>query len=221
MNLDDLMEVWRSQDASPLHGVNETLLRLALRQDQAKLQAQRRMERWMAYLISASIVVGMTLFLAIMIYPYDDDVLTGWDYGIPDHRRGRRPVLGARDICEAAGAGRARATLWRVASRSNQPASRAARLRGDEGPPDKLAAHCAAADRLRVHHHSRQLADQRPVLQRYQVVAPDRLHGLLDRPHRGRQSLVAAPLGATGPAAAQAPAGGVAEGARRSVEFWR
>ena len=44
MNLDDLMEVWRSQDASPLHGVNETLLRLALRQDEAKLRAQRRTE---------------------------------------------------------------------------------------------------------------------------------------------------------------------------------
>ena len=42
MNLDDLMEVWRSQDASPLHGVNEALLRLALRQDEAKLRARRR-----------------------------------------------------------------------------------------------------------------------------------------------------------------------------------
>ena len=42
MNLDDLMEVWRSQDASPLHGANDTLLRLALRQDEAKLRAQRR-----------------------------------------------------------------------------------------------------------------------------------------------------------------------------------
>ena len=38
MNLDDLMAVWRSQDAAPLHGVNETLLRLALRQDEAKLR---------------------------------------------------------------------------------------------------------------------------------------------------------------------------------------
>jgi hypothetical protein len=36
MNLDALMEVWRSQDAAPLHGINETLLRLALRQDEAK-----------------------------------------------------------------------------------------------------------------------------------------------------------------------------------------
>lgn len=83
MNLDDLMAVWRSQDASPIHGVNETLLRLALRQDQAKLQAQRRRERWFTYFWSAGIFVGMALFLAIMIYPDDDDVLTAWDYAIP------------------------------------------------------------------------------------------------------------------------------------------
>ena len=49
MNLDDLMEVWRSQDAAPLHGVNETLLRLALQQDEAKLRAQRRREDWITY----------------------------------------------------------------------------------------------------------------------------------------------------------------------------
>lgn len=83
MNLNDLMEVWRSQDASPLHGVNETLLRLALRQDEAKVHAQRRRERWMTYFLSAGIVAGMALFLAIMIYPDDDDVLSGWDYAIP------------------------------------------------------------------------------------------------------------------------------------------
>ena len=83
MNLDDLMEVWRSQDASPLHGANDTLLRLALRQDEAKLRAQRRRERWMTYFWSAGIVAGMAFFLAIMIYPDDDDVLTGWDYAIP------------------------------------------------------------------------------------------------------------------------------------------
>ncbi len=29
MNLDDLMEVWKSQDASPLHGVNEAVVRMA------------------------------------------------------------------------------------------------------------------------------------------------------------------------------------------------
>ena len=69
MSLDDLMEVWRSQDAAPLHGVNETLLRLALRQDEAKLQAQRRVERWMIYVLSAVFVAGMAIFFVIMIYP--------------------------------------------------------------------------------------------------------------------------------------------------------
>ncbi len=45
MNLDELMSVWRSQDAAPLHGLNETHLRLALRQDETKRQKWRRIER--------------------------------------------------------------------------------------------------------------------------------------------------------------------------------
>ena len=86
MNLDDLMEVWRSQDASPLHGVNETLLRLALRQDEAKLQAQRRRERWIIYGMSALLIVGMSIFFVMMfgmLFYNDDDVITGWDFAIP------------------------------------------------------------------------------------------------------------------------------------------
>src|SRR5919106_3461814 len=80
-NLDDLMEVWRSQDAAPLHGVNETLLRLALRQDEAKLQKQRRTERWIIYVASAALVAAMAFFLAIMIYR--NDVITGWNLVFP------------------------------------------------------------------------------------------------------------------------------------------
>ena len=59
MNLDDLMAVWRTQDAAPLHDVNKTLLHLALRQDEAKLQKQRRLERWMVYIFGAGVLVGM------------------------------------------------------------------------------------------------------------------------------------------------------------------
>lgn len=83
MNLDDLTTVWRSQDVVPLHGINETLLRLALRHDEAKLLGKRRWEKWGTYFWTAVIIVVMTFFLALMIYPYDDDVLTGWDYAIP------------------------------------------------------------------------------------------------------------------------------------------
>ena len=64
MNLDDLMEVWRSQDATALHGVDKTLLHLALRKEQAKLQKQRRIERWFIYAMSALLVAAMGYFSA-------------------------------------------------------------------------------------------------------------------------------------------------------------
>jgi O-antigen/teichoic acid export membrane protein len=81
MNLDDLMEVWRSQDAAPLHGVNETLLRLALRQDEAKLQATHRRLRRSNYFGMALAVGIMVFFLLILITPQVDDV-SGWDYAV-------------------------------------------------------------------------------------------------------------------------------------------
>ena len=86
MTLDDLMEVWRSQDAAPLHGVNETLLRLALRQDEAKLRAQRRAEEWITYLTSAFFIAFLAFFFVLifgMLFYNDDDVITGWDFVIP------------------------------------------------------------------------------------------------------------------------------------------
>jgi hypothetical protein len=83
MNLDDLMDVWRSQDASPLHEVNKTLLHLALRQEQAKLHRERRIERWTIYTVSAGVVAGMALFLGLMIYARDRRVVTGWDFVVP------------------------------------------------------------------------------------------------------------------------------------------
>jgi hypothetical protein len=80
MNLDDLMAVWRTQDAAPLHDVNKTLLHLALRQDDAKLQKQRRIERWAIYVASAGCVAAMALFLALMIAARDRKVMTEWDF---------------------------------------------------------------------------------------------------------------------------------------------
>ena len=87
MNLDELMAVWKSQDASPLHGVNETLLRLALRQEETQAQKQRRRERWIVY----GMVIGMVTlnvaflarFLFFMIYRQRGIVLSGWDYAGP------------------------------------------------------------------------------------------------------------------------------------------
>lgn len=86
MNLDELTAVWRTQDAAPLHDVNQTLLHLALRQDEAKLQKWRRRERWMVYVFSMGVVATMALFLATMIYLHrhrPEKKVTGWDYALP------------------------------------------------------------------------------------------------------------------------------------------
>jgi hypothetical protein len=82
MNLDELIAVWKSQDAAPLHDVNKTLLHQALRLDEAKLQKWRRRERWIIYVFSAGFVAGMALCLAMMISARDRKVVTGWDFFI-------------------------------------------------------------------------------------------------------------------------------------------
>jgi ABC-type transport system involved in cytochrome c biogenesis permease subunit len=79
MNLDHLMEVWRSQDTAPLHGVNDTLLRLALRQDEAKLAAKTRLARRIAYAMCVFFIAVMALLLLIMIH----DKVTPWEYAVP------------------------------------------------------------------------------------------------------------------------------------------
>src|SRR5207342_2817312 len=87
MNLDELMAVWRTQDAAPLHDVNQTLLHLALRQDEAKLQKTLRIMRGIIYVASAGMVAAMALFLAnmilLMIYRDNRHGLTGWDLALP------------------------------------------------------------------------------------------------------------------------------------------
>ena len=83
MNLDDLMEVWRSQDVSPLHGVNEALLRLALREEEVKAQNWRRRGRWIFYGATALSLGFLARFFFIMIYRTGHGVLSVWDYAIP------------------------------------------------------------------------------------------------------------------------------------------
>jgi hypothetical protein len=82
MNLDDLIAVWRSQDAAPLHGVDRTLLHLALRQDDARLQRQRSRERWIIYVFSVGVVLAMGVFIAMMIGARDRNGITGWDIAV-------------------------------------------------------------------------------------------------------------------------------------------
>lgn len=82
MSLDELMAVWRSQDAAPLHDMNKTLLHQALRQDEVRLQKVRRRERWTTYVASAGIVAAMAFFLVLMIQAPERYVMTSLDYGM-------------------------------------------------------------------------------------------------------------------------------------------
>ncbi len=82
--LDDLMAVWKAQDAAPLHGVNETLLGLALRQDGKTLRRQRRIEEWITYLTSAGMAGGLGFTFWVMTLKYSsNDVITLWDFAAP------------------------------------------------------------------------------------------------------------------------------------------
>jgi peptidoglycan/LPS O-acetylase OafA/YrhL len=80
MNLEEVMEGWRSQDASTLYGVDKTLLHQVLRQEHAKLEKQWRGERWVMSVVGPFMLIVAGLLLAIMIYSKDDDVLSVWDY---------------------------------------------------------------------------------------------------------------------------------------------
>ena len=84
MNLDELMAVWKSQDAAPLHDVNKTLLHQALRRDEAELQKVRRIAKRIIYVVSAFLFLTAALFLAIMIDPNQPTTFSSrfivWDY---------------------------------------------------------------------------------------------------------------------------------------------
>lgn len=84
MNPDELTEVWRSQDLSPLYGVDKSLLHQMLRQEQAKLEKQRRKARWFGYVMNAVLLIIAGLFFAILIDPNQPATfsarLSVWDY---------------------------------------------------------------------------------------------------------------------------------------------
>jgi hypothetical protein len=82
MNLDKVIESWRSQDASTLYGVvDKTRLHQVLRQEHAKLEKESRRTLWGAYVFGvAPLLISSGLLLTIMFQPNDDDVRIVWDY---------------------------------------------------------------------------------------------------------------------------------------------
>ena len=86
MNLDDLTEVWRSQDLSPLYGVDKDLLHQVLRQEQATLEKRLRRARWFMIVVTAFLFITAALFFAILIDPNQPPAFSArlvvWDYVI-------------------------------------------------------------------------------------------------------------------------------------------
>lgn len=84
MNLDDVTEAWRSEDVSQLYGVDKPLLHQVLRQEQAKLEKQRRRTRRLMYAVSAILLVTAALFVAILFDPNQPSTFSArlvvWDY---------------------------------------------------------------------------------------------------------------------------------------------
>ena len=84
MNLDDVTEAWRSKDLSQLYGVDKTLLHQLLRQEQAKLEKQRRRMRRFVYVVNAVLLITAALFFAILIDPNQPPAFSArlvvWDY---------------------------------------------------------------------------------------------------------------------------------------------
>jgi len=81
MSLDELMRAWQSQESAPLYGVNETLLRLALYKEEAKVRTQWRVEGWVLYGVTPLLLAGVAFLFFIMVY--DDDPRTSWDFALP------------------------------------------------------------------------------------------------------------------------------------------
>jgi FtsH-binding integral membrane protein len=84
MNLDEVIKTWRSQDLSPLYGVDKTVLHQVLQQERARLEKlQRRMRRFV-YVVNAVLLIMAALFFAIMIDPNQPLTFSArlgvWDY---------------------------------------------------------------------------------------------------------------------------------------------
>jgi hypothetical protein len=84
MNLDDVMAAWRAQDLSPLYGVDQSLLHQLVRQEQAKLEKQRRRLRRILYVTNAVLLLTAALFFTILIDPNQPQTFSArvviWDY---------------------------------------------------------------------------------------------------------------------------------------------
>lgn len=82
MTFDEAMDTWRTQEKTPLYGVNRDLLQLVLQHEQASLRRSFRTEAWVFNVTYAGFFAGAVLFF-LMIYMerhYGDEPRQFWGY---------------------------------------------------------------------------------------------------------------------------------------------
>ena len=80
MNLDEVLDAWRTQDQAPLYGVDGGRLQQALREEEARRRRRLVIEARITYGVAALVFAGLAFIFALMLY--DDDPRSWWDFVI-------------------------------------------------------------------------------------------------------------------------------------------
>jgi hypothetical protein len=80
MNLDEVLDAWRSQDQAPLYDVDGSRLQQALREEEAKRRRALAVDARITYGFAAVVFAGLAIIFTLMLY--DDDPRTWWDFVI-------------------------------------------------------------------------------------------------------------------------------------------
>jgi hypothetical protein len=75
MDFDQMLETWRSQDASPTYRVNRDALRHALQTEEAGVQRDRRRDMWVACIAGGGTMIFGAGWLGMLIYQSDTPII--------------------------------------------------------------------------------------------------------------------------------------------------
>lgn len=76
MDFDQMMNAWRAQDDKPLYGVNEDLLRLVLRHEQADIRRSLRWDQWTTYVVGTAMAALAGAILWWFLYRRGPELYT-------------------------------------------------------------------------------------------------------------------------------------------------
>jgi uncharacterized membrane protein YfcA len=85
MNFDEMLEIWRTQDAAPLYGVNRDALRQALQSEETSVRQVRRRDMWIACIAGGGTATLGGFWVAISIsnsWPAIYTVAAGVGFGM-------------------------------------------------------------------------------------------------------------------------------------------